>query len=132
MADLVSKSPMAGEYPTLGAHLTTKDYVDTTARNVPINARTASYTCVFADQGKCIEVNSTAATQVTVPLNSTVAFPVGTIIRVRKTNTGNVTVAGAGGVTIDWASGFTITTRWTYAEIHKRATDQWAGVLLGS
>lgn len=132
MADLPILSPVGGVTPTLDGHLTTKSHVDAGREDMSINVRTASYTLVSADRGKCVEVSSTSATVVTVPANATVAFPIGTVIRVRKTNTGNVTVQGAGGVTIDWASTFTIVTRWTYAEIHKRGSDQWAGVLLGA
>lgn len=132
MADLPLLTPATGQTPTLGAHLVTKDYVDTTARNAPINARTTAYTLVLSDQGKVVEVNSASALQVTVPSNASVAFPVGTVIRVRKMGTGNVTVAGAVGVTINWASAFVISTRYTMAEIQKQASDTWVGVLLGS
>ena len=132
MADLTILSPVAGADPTLTTHLATRNYVDAARSDRAINARTASYTLVSGDRGKVIEVSSTSATTVTVPTNATVAFPVGTIIRVRKTNTGNVAVTGASGVTIDWASTSTVVTRYTLAEIHKVGADQWRGVLLGS
>lgn len=132
MADLVHLSSASGPTPTLAGHFATKSYVDTTGNAMAINARTAAYTLVLGDGGKVVEVNSASALQVTVPTNATVAFPVGTLIRIRKTGTGNVTVAGATGVTIDWASAFVISTRWTMAEIHKRGVDQWTGVLIGS
>ena len=132
MADLVHLSLPTGPEPQLAGHFATKNYVDTTGNAMSINARTAAYQLVLGDAGKVVEVSSASALQVTVPLNSTVAFPVGTLIRVRKTGTGNVTVAGASGVTIDWASAFVISTQWTMAEIHKRGTDLWTGVLLGT
>jgi hypothetical protein len=132
VADLVHLSQASGPEPQLGVHFATKNYVDTTGNAMAINARTAAYTLVFGDAGKIVEVNSASALQVTVPLNSTVAFPFGTLIRIRKTGTGNVTVAGASGVTINWASAFVISTQWTMAEIHKRGTDLWTGVLLGA
>lgn len=132
MADLTILSPTVGPDPTLSTHLASKNYVDAARTDMAINARTASYTLVSTDRGKVVEVSSTSATTVTVPTNTSVAFPVGTIIRVRKTNTGNVAVSGAGGVTIDWASTSTIVTRYTMAEIHKVSSDQWRGVLLGS
>jgi hypothetical protein len=132
VADLVHLSPTSGPAPTLDGHFATKSYVDAGRTDMAINARTANYTLVLADRGKCVEVSSTSTTTVTVPTNATVAFPVGTVIRVRKTNTGNVSVQGAGGVTIDWASVFTISTRYAMAEIHKVGADQWRGVLLGT
>ena len=132
MADLTLLSPASGPTPSLAGHFATKSYVDGGRNDMAINARTASYTLVAGDQGKCVEVSSTSVTTVTVPTNATVAFPVGTIIRVRKTNTGNVAVQGASGVTIDWASGFTISVRYTMAEIHKVGAAHWRGVLLGA
>lgn len=131
MADLPVLSPISGRYPTATTHLATKGYVDTEARDLPINSRTAAYTLVLSDRGECVHVNNAAQVQVTVPSNASVAFPIGTVIRVRKTGAGNVVVAGAAGVTIDWASTFTIVTRYAMAEIHKDAADHWFGVLLG-
>jgi hypothetical protein len=55
----------------------------------------------------------------------------GTVIRVRKIGTGNVTVAGASGVVINWVGGnFTISAQYGIAEIHKTGTDLWMGMLL--
>lgn len=132
MADLTVLSPTAGQYPSATSHFATKLYVDTEARDLPINPRTATYTLALSDRGRCVHVNNAASTQITVPANATVAFPIGTVIRIRKTGTGNVPVVGAAGVVIDWASTSTIVTRYTLAEIHKDAADHWYGVLLGA
>jgi hypothetical protein len=130
--DLSITGPVSAPEPTLAAHVATKNYVDTTQGQSTSNLRTTGYTLSLSDAGKTVEMNSTIATAVTVPTNATAAFPLGTTIRVRKIGTGNVTVQGAGGVTIDWASGFVIATRYTLAEVHKRGADLWVGVLLGS
>ena len=67
----------------------------------PINNQaTAAYTLVIGDAGQSIMNSNAAAVTVTVPLNSVVAFPIGSIIRIWSTGAGGVTVAPAGGVTI--------------------------------
>jgi hypothetical protein len=93
---------------------------------VAVNAQTASYTLVLADAGRAIEVNSTAAATVTIPTEASVAFPVGTIIEIAQLNTGSVTVAGAGGVTLLSAdSALTLRARYSTMTIRKRGTNSW-------
>lgn len=132
MADLSITGPVTAPDPTLAAHVATKNYVDTTRGQSTSNLRTAGYTTSLSDAGKTVEVDATTTVTVTVPTNATVAYPLSTVLRIRKIGTGNVNVVGASGVTINWASSSTVSTRYTFAEIHKRGTDLWVGVLLGS
>lgn len=94
------------------------------ALTVPINAQTASYTLALTDAGKIVEVSSTSATTVTVPPNSSVAFPVGAVVSVMQTNTGTVTVAAGSGVTVD-SDVSLILSRWGMVTLIKRDTDSW-------
>lgn len=132
MADLVHLSQSTGPDPQLSTHLATKNYTDASRGDVTINPRTGGYTLVLGDRGGMVEVNSASTATVTVPSNASVAFPLSTVVRVRKTGTGNVNIVGAVGVTIDWASSSTISTRYTIAEIHKNASDHWFGMLVGA
>jgi hypothetical protein len=59
-----------------------------------------SYTFVLGDANNFIDFTSSSATAVTVPLNSSVAFPKGTVFVVRQWGTGLVTLSGAVGVTL--------------------------------
>ena len=61
-------------------------------RDVPQNSQTTSYQLVLADRGKQILMNGTSLT-LTIPANSTVAFPVGTTIMVVNTNTTSLSIA---------------------------------------
>jgi hypothetical protein len=89
-----------------------------------------TYTLVLADaSNKLVELSNTAAITVTVPLNSSVAYPVGSQIMLLQTNTGQVTVAGAGGVTVNSNPGLKLRAQWSSATLIKRATDTW--VLVG-
>jgi hypothetical protein len=94
--------------------------------SVTINPQTASYTLVLGDAGKQVEilVTSTANT-LTVPPNSSVAFPVGTVLLVVQTGTGQTTITPGAGVTINSTPGLKLRTQWSSAMLVKRATDTW-------
>ena len=94
--------------------------------SVTINPQTASYTLVLGDAGKQIEilVTSTANT-LTIPPNSSVAFPVGTVALVVQTGTGQTTLTAGSGVTINSTPGLKLRTQWSSAMLVKRDTDVW-------
>jgi hypothetical protein len=88
--------------------------------------KTDSYTLDSLDLAdNIIEIDSTSATTITIPLDSSVNYPVGTSIDILQTNTGQVTVAATGGVTINGTPGFKLRTRWSSATILKRAENSW-------
>lgn len=88
--------------------------------------KTASYTIDSLDLAdNIIEVDSTSATTITIPLDSSVDYPVGTSIDILQTNTGQVTIAADGGVTMNGTPGFKLRTRWSSATILKRAANSW-------
>ena len=90
------------------------------------NVQTSSYTLVLADAGTIIEMNVGTANTVTVPLNSSVAFPVGTVISIFQVGAGQTSVAAAGGVTIDSPSSkLKLTGQFSSAALRKRGTDEW-------
>lgn len=88
--------------------------------------KTASYTLdslSLADN--IIEVSSSSATTITIPLDSSVNYPVGTSIDVLQTSTGQVTIAATGGVTMNGTPGFKLRTQWSSATMLKRAANTW-------
>lgn len=88
--------------------------------------KSASYTLALADAGTCVEVSSVSATTITVPTNASVAFPVGTVIVVRRANVGTVEVVGDVDVNILSPGGATfLADRWSEARLVKRATNGW-------
>ena len=97
--------------------------------NLVTSAQTASYTLVLADASKLVEVSNASANNLTVPLNSSVAFPVGTQINILQTGAGQITVVATGGVTINATPGLKLRAQWSSATLIKRATDTW--VLVG-
>ncbi len=98
--------------------------------NLSTNAQTGTtYTLVLGDNGKLVEMNNGSSNTLTVPLNSSVAFAIGSNITILQTGTGQTTIAGAGGVTVNGTPGLKLRTQWSSASLIKRATDTW--VLLG-
>jgi hypothetical protein len=94
-----------------------------------INSQTVSYTLVLSDASKLVEINNASANNLTVPLNSSVAFPVGTQVSLLQVGAGQMTVVPTGGVTINPASMLKLRAQWSSATLIKRATDTW--VLVG-
>jgi hypothetical protein len=88
-----------------------------------------AYTLQLTDDGTIIEKNDASGVTVTIPLNSSVAFPIGTQIVLIQTNTGQTTIAGAGGVTVNGTPGLKLRTQFSSCVCLKRGTDTW--VLLG-
>jgi hypothetical protein len=93
------------------------------------SAQTASYTLVLTDKAKVVEMSNASANNLTVPLNATVAFPVGTQIHMVQTGAGQTTVVATGGVTINSATTLKIRAQWGAATLIKRAENTW--VLVG-
>lgn len=88
------------------------------------NRRTASYTLVLSDAGKIIEMDLTGANTLTIPLFSSVAFPVGTEIQVLQRGVGQTTIAGSG--TLRSNSGWLkIGARYTGVTLVNVAPDEW-------
>ena len=91
-----------------------------------INTQTDSYTLVLADAGKLVEMNKSTACTLTVPPNSSVAFPVGTEIEIKQLGAGQVTIVAGSGVTLRNAdTALKIEKQYCSASLKKRATDEW-------
>ena len=89
-----------------------------------INAQTGTtYTLVLTDAGKNVTLSNASAVTVTIPANSSVAYPTGTVISFTNLGAGTVTISAAGGVTLN---GTTLTiAQYSRSSIMKTATDTW-------
>jgi hypothetical protein len=66
-----------------------------------VNAQTASYTFVLADgNNTLVTIANASANTVTIPPNSSVAFPIGTVLNFAQTGAGQTTITQGSGVTI--------------------------------
>ncbi|MDR3405114.1 MAG: hypothetical protein P4L99_21650 [Chthoniobacter sp.] len=98
--------------------------------DITTNAQTGtSYTFVLGDDGKRVDMSNASANTVTVPPNSSVAFPVGAQILVRQGGAGVTTIAAGAGVTIHNATGvYTLAGQYSYVTLIKTATDTWDAI----
>ncbi|WBK39981.1 minor tail protein [PinkBerry-associated phage LS06-2018-MD08] len=100
-------------------------------QNPDIDEKTASFTLALEDDGQVLKVNSASAVVVTVPLNATIAFPIGTQIALYRNGTGTVTLLATGGVTINSVdSNLAIKGQYGSCALLKTGTDEW--LLVGS
>jgi len=98
--------------------------------NLGINAQTGTtYTTVLADNGKLITQTNASAIATTIPLNSSVAYPVGAQLNIVQYGVGQITVSGAGGVTVvsTGATAATPKTRAQYSSLTaiQTSTNNW-------
>lgn len=73
--------------------------------HITTNAQSASYSLVLADDGKFVEINNASANTVTVPLNSSQAFPIGSQVNLLQTGTGQTSVVPTAITTATYSSG---------------------------
>ena len=92
-----------------------------------INAQTGtSYTAVLLDAGKLITCSNAAAITLTVPPNSSVAFPIGTQVLVAQKGAGAITFTQGSGVTINSRGSLTASNgQYAMAALVKESTDVW-------
>jgi hypothetical protein len=102
--------------------------LDFASSNVVTNAQVASYTLVLADKDKLVEVSNASANTLTVPLNSSVEFPIGSQITILQTGAGQTTITATGGVTINATPGLKLRAQWSSVTLIKRATNTWVAL----
>jgi hypothetical protein len=104
---------------------------DGAERSTPaIVAVTTSRTLALTDERDILEIDTTGgAVALTIPANASVAFPVGTVIKVTLIDvTGAATIVADTGVTLNGVStgtGTITATAYSGVTIYKRATDLW-------
>jgi hypothetical protein len=103
--------------------------IDFASSTLVTNAQAASYTLVLTDKDKLVEMGNASANNLTVPLNSSVAYPIGTQINILQTLAGQTTVVATAGVTINGTPGLKLRAQWSSATLIKRAENTW--VLIG-
>lgn len=109
-----------------GTNLVTINVSDSNFSLIQTNRQTANYTLVLTDVDKLIELNSASAISVTVPPNSSVAFPIGTVILIAQYGAGTASVVAGSGVTIRSAGGaLSLSSQYAGASLIKIATNEW-------
>ena len=91
-----------------------------------VNAQSGTtYTPVLADAGYNITLSNAAAITLTVPTFASVAYATGTVIGITQIAAGQVTVVGAGGVTINSASSLKTRTQFSICGLICEGVNTW-------
>lgn len=96
-----------------------------------LNAQTGTtYTLVLEDSyNKVITLNNASPITLTIPTNASVPFQTGAVVSILQLGAGQVTVQGAGGVTLRSAdSRYKTAYQYSFASLIKIATNEWAMV----
>ena len=93
---------------------------------------TTARTLSLTDAGTFISAENVGGTEVTIPINETVAFTQGTEIDFIQKTEGALAIAGDTGVTLNGelasAGTVTVTAQWGGVTIKKIAEDEWIAV----
>jgi hypothetical protein len=94
----------------------------------PTTTSSASYTLLLTDGGKLVEMTSASANNLTIPLNASAAFAIGTSIFVLQAGAGQTTIVATAGVTINSFIGLKIIGQWSGCTLIKRGTNTWVAI----
>lgn len=98
--------------------------------NIALNSQTGTaYTLALTDNNKIVTLDNSSAITLTVPANSSVAFPTGAMVNIMQKGAGEVSVTGATGVTINSPNGYKSRSQYSVATVVKLDTNSW--VLIG-
>jgi hypothetical protein len=93
-----------------------------------IDPKTSTHSLVLSDAGELIEMLNASPLNLTIPLDSSQNFPIGTNITILQTGAGQVTLNPTGGVTLNGTPGLKLRTQWSSATLIKRAANTWVAV----
>lgn len=95
--------------------------------NVALQAQTdTTYTPVLGDSAKLITLTNASSITLTIPPNSSVAYPTGTQLVIYQGGAGQVTIAAGSGVTLNSnGTKLKLAGQYAVASLIKIATDTW-------
>jgi len=110
-----------------GTTYTSKKITGAELKGSAINSASgALYNLVLTDAHKTVILTHGSAADLKIPLNSAIAFPIGTRIELLQGGAGQVTILPTGGVTVNSSGGKTkLAAQYAQATILKVATDTW-------
>jgi len=115
----------AGDDTNVNLHLKAKGTGQVVAEST-INTQTGtSYTTVLGDASKLVTLSNGSAITLTIPPNSSVAYPTGTKIDLAQLGAGQVTVAEGSGVTVNATPTKKLRAQYSAATCIKTASDTW-------
>lgn len=89
------------------------------------NTQVVNYTLALTDRGKLVAINMSTTNTLTVPPESSVAFPTGTWINIARLGTGKTTVVAGSGVTVNSSLGMSLRAQYSGGSLIKTGTNTW-------
>jgi hypothetical protein len=86
------------------------------------NPQGSSYTLALTDRNKVVAFNGAGAQTVTIPVESSIDFPIGSVVYIARIGSGSLTLAGAVGVTVSKTGTFALNEE---IAVRKRASNSW-------
>jgi hypothetical protein len=125
-----SNNTLTGVATETGTQTLTNKTLTSPKVNLGINTQTGTtYTTVLDDNGKLVTLSNASAITLTIPPNSSVAYPVGAQLNLAQLGVGQVTFAGGSGVTIvstgATASAPKLRAQYSTATAVQTSTDNW-------
>ncbi len=91
-----------------------------------IREETATTTLLLSDSDNYLSINSATPSQIIIPTNASLPFPIGTQLIIQQTGAGALSIAPTSGVTIESFSGFLLLAgQYAGATLFKKNTDTW-------
>lgn len=100
----------------------TLDVVGTVTTLRQENVKTADHTLALIDRDRIVAFNGTGAQTVTLPQDSAVAFPIGSVVYIARVNTGSVSLVAGAGATANKTGSFGNNEE---LYVRKRAANTW-------
>lgn len=92
---------------------------------ISFNEQTSQYTLQLSDKDAMVEMNVSTTTDLNVPDNATVPFPIGTTITIMQKGVGQINILGTVGVTINYTPSNTTRTQYSSVTLVKRDLNTW-------
>lgn len=130
-----SLSTLSSKVSSLGPSSGSASSTSNASSNPKITTKTSNYSLVLADVGNILQMDVASANTVTIPPNSSVAFPVGARITVVQTGAGSTSLVAGSGVTINSENGDTLFSgQYATVTLYQSALNVWVayGDLVGS
>jgi hypothetical protein len=86
------------------------------------NGQSSSYTIALADRNRVVAFNGAGAQTVTIPNESSIDFPIGSVVYIARVGAGSLTLAAAAGVTLSKTGTFASNEE---LYVRKRASNNW-------
>lgn len=120
-ATMFTSPAFTGNVPTIGGVSMSNLYV----KQLPdTNQVTNHYTLVLTDAGRTVIAIKATTVNITIPLNASVAFPVGTTINFVQGGAG-ILLFKTPGILKSKNDSIATGGTWSWAALYKRATDEW-------